>query len=608
MSRYNNSNFDLLDQTFHTANDDIENTFSNEELNNKEFMDNCYISFVQNIKTSDGRKFFNSLMAGDYATSTKLAVSFTSSSNGDQSEEAKIKQGSNKSYSATLSMDKEFSSFNPTMKICPIHKENNCVYVDAERVNKLALGINLLENARDIKRWMYQIESVLNMKCMENILYESVKILTDRRKRYVPKFCELNDPFIVNVINRFVSKPVKEYIRNRVQETENNDCIHMMSFVLEYFDIQCDDREFHNYTLQFEDISDMNVIIKIAKTLKNSVNLLSKVKYDEEVACIELFTNNNIPFSIERSWEESDHSLNSLISNLEIYTKTGRGKRKQALNNKINNIKLNNNKDDITKDDNKENGNEIPPSNDNIKSSKIKNKKTKCYKCQKFGHEAKNCYKTEDVSESDNDSEEKSHNSELNQNDFVKPKRNSKNKHAQINALFSGVHNISYPKLSNDQIKLIDNIGKGITPKDIQKYKLDRRIGFDTGAEVSCFSNKNLFDTLHVYENLNLTAANGTTIVVRGIGTFRCKINNKIYDFKALYTPSLKLNFLSLKSIFDHNLFICSNQKKNLIISDKMHSNEGIEFEFIKTMEFSKYIVDKDICIPQNSINASNRK
>lgn len=134
---------------------------------------------------------------------------------------------------------------------------------------------------------------------------------------------------------------------------------------------------------------------------------------------------------------------------------------------------------------------------------------------------------------------------------------------------------------------------------------------FDTSAEVNCFSNKNLFDTLHEYEDMNLTAANGTKIPVRGVGTFRCTINNKIYEFKALYTPTLKLNFLSLKSIFEHNLFISTNKNKNLIISDKMHDNNGIEFAFIKTMEFAKYIymVERDSGYqPKHSINARNRR
>ncbi|KAG0690572.1 hypothetical protein C6P40_002323 [Pichia californica] len=109
----------------------------------------------------------------------------------------------------------------------------------------------------------------------------------------------------------------------------------------------------------------------------------------------------------------------------------------------------------------------------------IDNKKKKSNKCNKFGHEAKDYYKNEEESEDEEDIEDKSHNSELNKNDFIKPTKNNDNTISyinlneykkfgtnRINALFPSLYNIKNLELSNDQIKLIDNIG--ITLEDIK--------------------------------------------------------------------------------------------------------------------------------------------
>lgn len=70
----NESINDTQDPTFHTACEDMDKNLSIDDINQQHLMNKCYGSFVKNINTTDGRRLFNSFMAGDYATSTKLTV------------------------------------------------------------------------------------------------------------------------------------------------------------------------------------------------------------------------------------------------------------------------------------------------------------------------------------------------------------------------------------------------------------------------------------------------------------------------------------------------------------------------------------------------------
>lgn len=305
---------------YHTVINSIEENTSNYDFNNRSNMDDLFNNFVKHINSNDGRKFFHSFLAGDYETSKKLAL--TLSLHGDQSDEVKTMSGISNSSLTTQSEKEDRLIFKKSKIGCELHQNGNCKLIDNERFNKLAICINYLEFARDIKKWIYQLESVLEVDYMEYILDQAAIIKADRKQKFKVKVCELIDASIAtNVIIKFVSKPVRNYIKERVQETEYNDSPHLFSYILEFFNIQCNDREFFKFAAEFKNIDDMNTIIKVSKHLKYSTNLLEKVYFDEEEACIELFINNNIPIDIERSWNLSERSLDSLISMLEWYTR-----------------------------------------------------------------------------------------------------------------------------------------------------------------------------------------------------------------------------------------------------------------------------------------------
>lgn len=204
---------------YHTAVENNENTSTLEEQN-KQNMDDMFNTFVQIINSTKGKKFFESFIAGDLITSTKIADGMNTFSHGDQSEEGISLNGSNNSRSATPIYKKNGVLYKHTNKYCELHKNEDCQFIDAERINKNFMLVSPLENARDIKSWIYQMNSLLNLDCMENILEQAVKIMTDIKNKFKVETCELNESTITNTMIRFMSKDLREYVKSRISEIE----------------------------------------------------------------------------------------------------------------------------------------------------------------------------------------------------------------------------------------------------------------------------------------------------------------------------------------------------------------------------------------------------
>lgn len=68
------------DTLYHNAIDNIEDETSNYDSYNRSDMDNFFHSFIKHNNSNDGNLFFDSLIAGDYRTSTKPSVSSAPSS------------------------------------------------------------------------------------------------------------------------------------------------------------------------------------------------------------------------------------------------------------------------------------------------------------------------------------------------------------------------------------------------------------------------------------------------------------------------------------------------------------------------------------------------
>jgi hypothetical protein len=105
----------------------------------------------------------------------------------------------------------------------------------------------------------------------------------------------------------------------------------------------------------------------------------------------------------------------------------------------------------------------------------------------------------------------------------------------------SKISNIS---LSSDQriLTLRDEFKSLILPKVNHITKTidtKRYIMFDTGAEVSAFCNKHIFDKITYDLNTTVYSASGNPIHVIGRGTFNIKIKSNTYNFEAYHSPDI---------------------------------------------------------------------
>lgn len=92
-------------------------------------------------------------------------------------------------------------------------------------------------------------------------------------------------------------------------------------------------------------------------------------------------------------------------------------------------------------------------------------------------------------------------------------------------------------EFKNFDLPKVDHINKNIDTK--------RYIMFDTGAEVSAFCNKHIFDEIIYDLNTTVDSASGNPIHVIGRGFFSIKFKSNSYKLETYYIPNIEINLVS---------------------------------------------------------------
>lgn len=146
-----------------------------------------------------------------------------------------------------------------------------------------------------------------------------------------------------------VDDKIKSDVEGLMIETETRDSVHLLAFILNFFEVACNDIQLNNLAAKIRGLTDLREIIKLTKNLMHSVNICNSVKFDEWTICKKIIEYNQFdPYTVDK-WENNVNSTKDLkylvkvmaenIKSVTLHNIAKQTKQKIENNNKSNIIK-----------------------------------------------------------------------------------------------------------------------------------------------------------------------------------------------------------------------------------------------------------------------------